>query len=185
MISIVIIWIFIIRENPRQSFFYNPRMKAHALKKLSLESQPGHAIRRLHQISVALFSQEMGEVGITPVQYAILQMVHNQPGFDQRTLAGNIALDTSTTAGVVDRLEARGLLTRNASPSDRRVRLLALTPAGEQLLLDSIPRMEQAQQLILAPLSPAQQTEFMHLLHLLVKKNVEPETTTRKTSPAD
>ncbi len=149
-------------------------MKTPALKKVSLESQPGHAIRRLHQASVALFSHEIGELGITPVQYAILQMVHNHPGFDQRTLARNIALDTSTTAGVVDRLEARGVLTRNTSPGDRRVRLLSLTSAGEQLLVDAIPRMEKAQQLILAPLSPAQQTEFMHLLHLLVNKTPEP-----------
>ena len=146
-------------------------MKTTALKKVSLESQPGHAIRRLHQAAVAIFAHEIGDLGITPVQYAILQMVHNQPGFDQRTLARNIALDTSTTAGVVDRLEARGVLTRNASPSDRRVRLLSLTPAGEQLLLDTIPRMEKAQQRILAPLSPAQQAEFMRLLHLLLDKS--------------
>ena len=149
-------------------------MKTPALKKISLEAQPGHAIRRLHQASVAFFSQEIGDLGITPVQYAILQMVHNHPGFDQRTLARNIALDTSTTAGVVDRLEARGVITRSASPDDRRVRLLSLTPAGEQLLVDVIPRMEKAQQLILAPLSPGQQAEFMHLLRLLVNKTPEP-----------
>lgn len=149
-------------------------MKTTALKKINLEFQPGYAIRRLHQASVAIFTHEIGELGITPVQYGILQMVHNHPGFDQRTLARNIALDTSTTAGVVDRLEARGVLTRNASPSDRRMRLLSLTPAGEQLLRDAIPRMEKTQQLILAPLSPAQQAEFMHLLHLLLDKNHDP-----------
>lgn len=159
-------------------------MKTPALKKVSLESQPGHAIRRLHQASVALFSQEIGDLGITPVQYAILQMVHNHPGFDQRTLARNIALDTSTTAGVVDRLEARGVLTRNTSPGDRRVRLLSLTPAGEQLLVDIIPRMEKAQQLIMAPLSPVQQAEFMHLLHLLVNKDHEPGQTSMEATKA-
>lgn len=157
-------------------------MKASPLKKVSLESQPGHAIRRLHQASVALFAHEVGELGITPVQYAILQMVHNQPGFDQRTLARNIALDTSTTAGVVDRLEARDLLTRKASPDDRRVRLLSLTATGEQLLLDTIPRMERAQQRILAPLSPAQQNEFMHLLGLLLQKNDDRSLNTGETA---
>lgn len=159
-------------------------MKASPLKKVNLESQPGHAIRRLHQASVALFAHEVGELGITPVQYAILQMVHNQPGFDQRTLARNIALDTSTTAGVVDRLEARDLITRNASPNDRRVRLLSLTAAGEQLLLDTIPRMERAQQRILAPLSPTQQSEFMHLLGLLLQKNDDRSQNTGETVDA-
>ncbi|MDD2882696.1 MAG: MarR family transcriptional regulator [Rhodoferax sp.] len=146
-------------------------MNTPALKNVRLELQPGHAIRRLHQISVAFFSQETQGLGITPVQYAILQMVHNHPGFDQRTLARNIALDTSTTAGVVDRLEARGLMARSASPDDRRVRLLTLTPEGEQLLADAIGPMERAQELILAPLTSPQRDEFMQLLSLLVTDN--------------
>lgn len=145
-----------------------PRMNTPALKNVRLDSQPGHAIRRLHQISVACFTQETQGLGITPVQYAILQMVHNHPGFDQRTLARNIALDTSTTAGVVDRLEARELLARSAAPDDRRVRLLTLTPAGVQLLADAIEPMERAQELILAPLSSDQRVEFMRLLALLL-----------------
>ncbi len=146
-------------------------MNNHAATTVDVNSQPGHVIRRLHQIAVGIFHQETQNLDVTPVQYAILQMVYNQPGTDQRTLARNIALDTSTTAGVVDRLEARGLLLRNASPGDRRVRLLTLTPDGEQLLADTVPRMERAQTLILAPLSATQRTEFMQLLSLLVTEN--------------
>jgi len=146
-------------------------MNNHAATTVDVNSQPGHVIRRLHQIAVGIFHQETQNLDVTPVQYAILQMVFNQPGTDQRTLASNIALDTSTTAGVVDRLEARGLLLRNASPGDRRVRLLTLTPDGEQLLADTVPHMERAQALILAPLSATQRTEFMQLLSLLVTEN--------------
>jgi len=140
---------------------------------IQIDQMPGHAIRRLHQISVGIAHQETQDLGITPVQYAILQSVHNQPNTDQRTLAHLVSLDTSTTAGVVDRLEARGLLTRNASPDDRRVRLLTLTPAGEQLLADAIPCMEKVQALILAPLTPSQRKDFMALLNTLVSTNNE------------
>jgi len=59
---------------------------------IDIDLQPGHAIRRLHQISVGVFLQEAGDLGITPVQYAALQTVGNQPGIDQRTLSRNIAL---------------------------------------------------------------------------------------------
>ena len=93
---------------------------------IQIDQQPGYAIRRLHQISVGIFLQEAGELGVTPVQYAALQVVGNQPGIDQRTLARSIALDTSTTGGVVDRLEARGWLERRLSPQDRRARQLVL-----------------------------------------------------------
>ena len=108
---------------------------------------------------------------MTPVQYAALQVVHNEPGIDQRTLARTIALDTSTTGGVVDRLEARGWLERRMSPEDRRARQLFLTPPGEQGLADTLPAMLRAQEQILAPLTPRQRTEFMRLLQVLVTQN--------------
>jgi DNA-binding MarR family transcriptional regulator len=148
-------------------------METHLDKTICIDTMPGHAIRRLHQIAVGIAHQEAQDLGITTVQYAILQSVHNHPRTDQRRLASLVALDTSTTAGVVDRLEARGLLMRNASPDDRRVRLLTLTPVGEQLLAEAIPRMEKAQELILAPLTPGQRKDFLHLLHKLVTANTE------------
>ncbi|MCW5655434.1 MarR family transcriptional regulator [Hydrogenophaga sp.] len=136
-----------------------------------IDELPGHNIRRLHQISVGIFLQELGELGITPVQYAALQTVANHPGIDQRTLARAIALDTSTTGGVVDRLESRGCLERRTSPEDRRARQLTLTDAGMQLLDEAVPAMLRAQELILGPLSPRQRAEFLKLLHLLVDTN--------------
>lgn len=140
---------------------------------ISIDQQPGHMIRRLHQISVGIFMQEAGELGVTPVQYAALQVVNNQPGTDQRTLARTIALDASTTGGVVDRLEARGWLERRMSPEDRRARLLFITPPGAQALADTVPAMLRTQEQILAPLTPRQRSEFMRLLQLLVTQNNE------------
>ena len=147
-------------------------MKRNA-KPVDLDRLPGHYIRRLQQIAVAIFLQETEAFGVTPVQFAALQAVHNTPGVDQRTLARTIGFDTSTTAGVIDRLEARGLLQRNASPEDRRVRLLTLTDEGEALLAQVVPAMQRAQLRMLDPLSPAERTEFMRLLHRLVTANNE------------
>jgi DNA-binding MarR family transcriptional regulator len=138
---------------------------------VDLDGLPGHHIRRLHQIAVAIFLQEVEPQGLTPVQYAALQALANAPGVDQRTLARTIGLDTSTTGGVVDRLEARGLLLRNASPDDRRVRRLTLTEAGQALLREAVPAMRRAQQRILEPLPAAERDEFMRLLRTLVSAN--------------
>jgi DNA-binding MarR family transcriptional regulator len=138
---------------------------------IDIDQQPGHLIRRLHQIAVGIFLQEAGEPNVTPVQYAALQAVSNQPGIDQRTLARAIALDASTTGGVVDRLEARGWMERRQSPDDRRARQLFLTPDGVQGLIDTLPGMLRAQAQILAPLTPRQRTEFMRLLQVLVTQN--------------
>src|SRR5512133_476936 len=138
---------------------------------IDIDNQPGYYIRRLHQISVAIFLQETESFGVTPVQYAALQTVGNHPGIDQRTLARTVGLDTSTIAGVIYRLESRGLLVRNASPGDRRVRQLTLTDTAGQLLAEVAPFMLKAQQLILGPLSPQDRLEFTRMLRQMVTAN--------------
>ena len=138
---------------------------------LALDTLPGHYIRRLQQIAVAVFLQETEAQGVTPVQFAALQSVANQPGIDQRTLAATIAFDTSTIAGVIDRLEARGLLLRTVAPEDKRVRLLTLTRDGDKLLAAVEPGVLRAQERMLAPLRKAERAEFMRLLRMLVDAN--------------
>jgi len=138
-----------------------------------LEQLPGHYIRRMQQIAVAIFLQETEAFGLTPVQFAALQAVSRQPGVDQRTLAGLIGLDTSTTGGVIDRMESRGLLRRNPSENDRRVRLITPTDDGQALLAQVRPAMLRAQERMLAPLPPEQQAEFMRMLRVLVDANNE------------
>lgn len=136
-----------------------------------LEKLPGYYIRRLHQIAVAAFLEETKAHGITPVQYGALSAISRQPGIDQRRLAMAVGMDTSTTASVVDRLEARGFVKRNASPDDRRVRLLTISTEGEQLLLTLEPAVLRTQDRILAPLPVSQRAKFMTMLRALVQGN--------------
>lgn len=170
-ISVVIIFRQPIRVNPQPP---QDAMKAKATPaKRDLETLPGYFIRRLQQIAVAVFLQETEAHGLTPVQYSALQGVMNNPGIDQRTLAGAIGFDTSTIASVIDRLEARGLVLRSASPTDKRVRLLTLTAEGGRLLQEVVPAMLRAQERMLDPLSRAERAEFMRMLRLVVSTNNE------------
>lgn len=136
-----------------------------------LTELPGHYIRRLQQIAVGLFMEETQDSGITPVQYAALHTVAMHPGLDQSTLAARIGFDTSTLGGVVDRLQARGLMQRKVAPQDRRVRLLHVTAEGKALLAQLAPEVLRTQQRILAPLDALEQAEFLRLLKRLVEAN--------------
>jgi DNA-binding MarR family transcriptional regulator len=140
---------------------------------LDLEALPGHYIRRLQQIAVAVFLQETEAHGVTPVQYATMNHVAKAPGIDQRSLARAIGQDTSTIAGVIDRLEARGLVQRQASPADRRVRQLTLTDAGRGLLNAIEPDIANAQVRMLHPLNKSERAEFMRMLRAVVAANNE------------
>ena len=149
-----------------------------------IEAQPGHLIRRLQQFAVALFMDETQGQDLTPVQFAALAAAHRQPGMDQRTLAATIGFDTSTTGGVLDRLESRGLLQRSASAEDRRVRLINLTAAGRHMLQAVTPGMLAAQNRILEPLPQAQRRAFMAMLERLVLAHQTHQTTHQATRQA-
>ena len=138
-----------------------------------LYRMPGHLIRRLQQVAVSLFMEEVGSANITPVQYAALMAIKTYPRIDQASLAGVIAFDRATIGGVVDRLETKGLVRRATSPNDRRLRLLILEAKGEALLLRLAASVGRAQERILAPLSAKEGRQFMTLLTKLVVENNE------------
>jgi MarR family transcriptional regulator, temperature-dependent positive regulator of motility len=131
-----------------------------------LEAMPGHLIRRLQQISSALFASRMAEAGLdlTSVQFAALATLAAHPGLDQQTLAGMIAYDRVTIAGVVDRLAAKGLVSRETSPTDRRARLLTLTSQGQEVLDQAGAWVDRVQEDILGGLTRAEQKSFLTLL---------------------
>jgi DNA-binding MarR family transcriptional regulator len=127
----------------------------------------------VQQLAVALFVEEVGDIGLTPVQYSALQTVCNQPGIDQKTLAATIGYDTSTIAGVIDRLEARGLVERQVSPHDRRARQLTPTADGTRTLAAVVPCMLRAQDRLLEPLTATERREFMRLMQVVIDANEE------------
>ena len=137
----------------------------------ALYGLPGHLVRRLQQASVSLFVEETLNAGfdLTPVQYAALFGVSEHPGLDQISLAGLIAYDRTTIGGVIDRLEAKGLLRRESSPDDRRVRTLYVSPEGQELLVAIRPTVAKIQAGILQPLSAEESSIFMMLLSKLVR----------------
>lgn len=133
-----------------------------------LYDQPGHLIRRAQQIAVSMFLDAVGR-DVTPVQYAVLRMLQERPGIDQVTLAREVALDTSTTADLAARLEAKGWVERRLLP--RRQRSLVLTAEGQAVLARLIPGIQQLNDSILEPLSPEERQQFMALLRKFVRMN--------------
>lgn len=132
---------------------------------IELYAEPGHLIRRAQQIAVSKFHEVHGR-HVTPIQYAILRALEEAPGIDQVTLAEMIALDTSTTADIATRLEAKGWILREVMP--RRQRSLSLTPKGQEILLELKPGVNVHYQEMMSSLEPAEQKEFMRLLRKFV-----------------
>ena len=128
----------------------------------------GHLVRRAHQIHDTIFAEETSGYDVTSPQYAALRAVAEQPGIEQTALSDAIAYDRSTIGGLVDRLEAKGMMRREAGTRDRRTKQLTLTPAGTKLLRELQSRVPRVQKRILAPLSAEEQATFTALLERVV-----------------
>lgn len=137
----------------------------------SLQAEPGHLIRRAHQLAVSVFHETHGRQ-VTPVQYAVLRALQADPGIDQVTLADKVALDTSTTADIATRLEAKGWIVRELLP--RRQRALHLTADGEAVLAEMLPRVQPMHARLLGALAPGERAEFLRLLRKFVRLDEPP-----------
>jgi DNA-binding MarR family transcriptional regulator len=137
-----------------------------------LYDQPGHLIRRAQQIAVSIFHSTFA-YKVTPVQYAVIRVLQDNPGIDQVTLARLCALDTSTAANLAVRLERRGLLERTVPVRSRRFRLLELTPRGMALAKQLYPSGRLVSRRLLQALDRKEQKVFLRLLKKFVHVNNE------------
>lgn len=71
--------------------------------------------------------------GVTPTQYAVLKVLWEQDGLSGAELGARLLMDSATVTGVVDRLQAAGLLERRPHGEDRRVNTLFPTDRGRAL----------------------------------------------------
>jgi len=67
---------------------------------------------------------------VSPMGLKLLYSLEPGTAASMRRLADTLFCDASNVTGIVDRLEARGLIERREDPGDRRVKLIALTDAG-------------------------------------------------------
>lgn len=131
-------------------------------------SAPGHLIRRAHQLSVGVFAEKTAGFDITPVQFAMLNALMDDPGEDQTRLAEKVAFDAATAGAVIARLESKGLLRRDADAKDKRRKLLTATKEGKKIVIAMKAAVTDVQLQILKPLSFDEANQFTNLLRKLV-----------------
>jgi MarR family transcriptional regulator for hemolysin len=124
----------------------------------------------LNQAGYALTSRlsaALEEVGISVRVYCVLAKAA-EGDYTQSQLAELAWMDKTTMVVTLDEMEARGLAERRHSPGDRRVRVIAITAKGRQLL-DRADRIVQSlYDGLLADVGPRQRDAFVAVLQQLV-----------------
>ena len=110
-------------------------------------SVPGpryHALIQLLLTAETLWNASrifFGPWNLSPSQFNVLNLLNDRPaGFTQSELSRQLIMHRSNVTGLIDRLERRGLVRRADSATDRRAYRVALTPAGQKLIREILPR---------------------------------------------
>lgn len=130
---------------------------------LDLSRHTGFLVRRTQQAHLAAWAQEVG-ARLTNVQFGVLNVLHGLGEASQRELCDALDLDRSTVAGLVARLESRGLVARVRDAADRRRNAVRLTDVGRDTLRDVAPSAARVDDVLTSGLTPDERETLQLLL---------------------
>ncbi len=120
------------------------------------------------RLAVRQFAARLQPYAITPPQWGALLRLEQKDGQSLSEIGAQALFDGPTMTGIVDRLEANGLVERRRDSTDRRVINLYLTDQG-RLLMQSLPLIgPQTDAALLAGLSETDLACFRHALEHVI-----------------
>lgn len=129
--------------------------------------QVGHLMRRAYQRHLAIFQSHAEDLNLTSVQFVTLCVLRDIGACAQKDLVEATAVDQATIRGIIERLQARGLIEVTRDDDDRRKVIVSLLPAGAALVEAMVPRGHLISERTMAPLNPAERVALLFLLRKL------------------
>jgi MarR family transcriptional regulator, 2-MHQ and catechol-resistance regulon repressor len=105
--------------------------------------------------------------GLNPTEFAVLELLYHKGDQPLQQIGGKILLASGSITYVVDKLEEKGLLKRNACPKDRRVTYAQITEEGKKFIGDIFPEHEQKIHEIMSTLSQSEKETAIELIKKL------------------
>jgi DNA-binding MarR family transcriptional regulator len=132
---------------------------------------PAPLARRFDQICVSTLAQALAGEDLTPLEFAVLRHVEEEPGIDQNGLSERLGVDRNSTSLLVNRLESNGLVARRVNGDDRRARLLYLTRDGNRIHDRLRPKTFAGWRRMLSVLKPEERELLLDLLVRVIEGN--------------
>jgi DNA-binding MarR family transcriptional regulator len=124
-------------------------------------------LSKANQMSIRFLAQKVAELNITPVQALVLGFLSDEDRITSSELGKRTELDSATMTGILDRLEAAGLIERQGNPADRRSIKIHLTEQGKALAGEAVRIIAEANREFLAILTEQEQEELRSLIRKL------------------
>jgi len=131
---------------------------------------PSFLLAQIGSHAAAKFAEKLKPLGFAPYHAGILRMIALSPGISQQDLANALNMHASRLVSVLDELQARDLLERRPTETDRRLYALHLTPSGGQSLVQIGHAAREHNYELMSGLSAEQQRQLTELLEILVQR---------------
>ncbi len=132
------------------------------------EDNAGYLIKLAYHSLNRMLDQEMSPLGLTAMQWRPLAMVFLGRADTPAELARLNDMDTGAMTRALDRLEAKGLLRRTRSQTDRRVVKIELTELGEAKAREIPPNIARSLNHHLRGFSADEVTQLMHFMRRMI-----------------
>ena len=134
------------------------------LEATPLNERPSFLLSQIGHYAAARFAERLAPLGLQNKHYGLLVHLAAAAGQTQQQLADTLGVHRNAMVGLVDDLEARGLVERRRHPEDRRAWALHLTPAADELLTQAHRAADAHDAEIVAGLDVADQATLTLLL---------------------
>ena len=104
---------------------------------------------------------------ICPSDFAVLEALLHKGPLPVNTIGRKVLLTSGSITTAVDRLETQGLVERRAHPTDRRARVVHLTPEGKRLITGVFAEHRRDMEHATSALSPSERATLIRLLKKL------------------
>lgn len=133
--------------------------------KYILEESLGFIISRTNQKLYNYLTRKFKPYDITPEQWGVLNRLWEKEGISQKEISEVTIKDQTTLTRILDKLERKGYLKRQNSPTDRRVFLIFLTDEGRELERKLVPIAYEVLDNALQGLSEQEKKQLKMLLN--------------------
>jgi MarR family transcriptional regulator, lower aerobic nicotinate degradation pathway regulator len=119
---------------------------------------------RLARVTGFRLSRALAALELRTNEFAVLHHLQEAGSLSQQQLGAALGIDPSNLVGLLDALEADGLIVRSRDPGDRRRHLVAVTAAGHKRLAQARRAVAESEQNLLAPLDASERAQLHGLL---------------------
>jgi MarR family 2-MHQ and catechol resistance regulon transcriptional repressor len=129
-------------------------------------------LSRAHQTLMSRAIQDIRQYGLNPTEFAVMELLYHKGPQPLQRIGAKILITSGSITYVVDKLQQKGYLVREACSQDRRITYAALTDVGRDWMARMFPLHEKA---ILQATAGLNEEETLQAIALLKKLGISVE----------